>query len=87
VFRPGPDALLVTLALRPAASWVADYHPCESVQEGSDGGLVVRMRVADPAWARRLALRLGPHGRVLSPAALAEDVRAEAAAALAAYEA
>ncbi|HWG93028.1 MAG TPA: WYL domain-containing protein, partial [Mycobacteriales bacterium] len=68
-----------------AAGWVADYHPCESVQEDSEGGLVVRMRVADPAWARRLALRLGPHGRVLSPASLAEEVRQEAAAALAAY--
>jgi proteasome accessory factor C len=85
LFRPGPDALLVTFALRPAAAWVADYHPCESVQEDSEGGLVVRMRVADPAWARRLALRLGPNGRVLSPSSLADEVRQEAAAALAAY--
>ena len=85
LFRPAPDALLVTLALRPAAAWVADYHPCESVQESSDGGLVVRMRVADPAWARRLALRLGPHGRVLSPPELASAVREEAALALSAY--
>lgn len=85
LFVPSAEALLVTLALRPAAAWVADYHPCESVQEGSDGGLTVRLRVADPAWARRLALRLGPLGRILAPAELAEQVRAEAAAALAAY--
>lgn len=85
LFVPSAEALLVTLALRPAAAWVADYHPCESVQESSDGGLTVRLRVADPAWARRLALRLGPLGRILAPAELAEQVRAEAAAALAAY--
>jgi proteasome accessory factor C len=85
LFRPAPDALLVTLALRPAAAWVADYHPCESVAQSSDGGRTVRLRVADPAWLRRLALRLGPLGRVLEPAELAEQVRQEAGLALAAY--
>jgi len=85
LFRPGPDDLLVTLALRPAAAWVADYHPCESVVESADGGLVVRLRVRDTGWVRRLALRLGPHGRVLEPAELAAEVRADAALALAAY--
>jgi proteasome accessory factor C len=85
LFLPSADDVLVTFALRPAAAWVAEYHPCESVQESSDGGLVVRMRVGDLAWARRLALRLGPHGRVLAPSELAEQVRAEAALALAAY--
>lgn len=86
LFRPGPDDLLVTLALRPAAAWVADYHPCESVVESADGGLVVRLRARDTAWVRRLALRLGAHGRVLSPPEVAEQVRADARAALEAYE-
>jgi proteasome accessory factor C len=85
VFVPGPDALLVTLALRPAASWVVDYHPCESVHESGDGGLVVRMRVGDPRWARRLALRLGAAGHVVAPAELAEQVRQDALLALSAY--
>ena len=85
LFRPGPDDLLVTLALGPGAAWVADYHPCESVQDDDDGGLVVRLRVGDPSWVRRLALRLGPHGRVLAPAEVAEQVRADAREALAAY--
>jgi proteasome accessory factor C len=85
LFRPGPDDLLVTLALRPAAAWVADYHPCESVQESSDGSLQVRIRVRDPAWVRRLALRLGPHGRVVAPAELAEQIREDARHALSAY--
>ncbi len=87
LFRPGPDDLLVTLALRPAAAWVADYHPCESVVESADGGMVVRLRVRDTSWVRRLALRLGDQGRVLAPAELADAVRADAALALAAYRA
>jgi proteasome accessory factor C len=85
LFRPAPDDLLVTLALRPAAAWVADYHPCESVVEQADGSLVVALRARDTAWVRRLALRLGEQGRVLGPAALADEVRADARRALAAY--
>ena len=85
LFEPGPDDLLVTLALRPGAAWVADYYPCESVQETGDGGLVVRLRTGDTAWVRRLALRLGSAGRVLAPDELAEQVRQDAAPALAAY--
>jgi len=85
LFRPGPDDLLVTLALRPAAAWVADYHPCESVVENLDGSLVVRLRARDTAWVRRLVLRLGPLGRVLAPDELAHEVRADATRALEAY--
>lgn len=85
LFRPGPDDLIVTLALRPGAAWVADYHPCESVKESADGGLTVRLRARDTAWVRRLALRLGDQARVLAPAAVADAVRADAALALAAY--
>ena len=86
LFLPGPDDLLVTLALRPGAAWVADYHPCESVTETGDGGLVVRLRARDTAWVRRLVLRLGDNGRVLEPPELAESVRADAAVALSAYD-
>ena len=86
LFRPGPDDLLVTLALRPGAAWVADYHPCESVTESADGGLTVRLRARDTSWVRRLVLRLGDQGRVLAPDSLAQSVREDAARALAAYE-
>ena len=86
LFRPSPDDLLVTMALRPAAAWVADYHPCESVVEQDDGSLVVTLRARDTAWVRRLALRLGEQGQVLAPAELAAEVRADARRALAAYE-
>ena len=86
LFRPAPDDLLVTLALQPAAAWVADYHPCESVTAAPDGGLVVLLRAGDPGWVRRLALRLGESGRVLAPEWLAQEVRDDAARALSAYE-
>ena len=85
LFRPGPDDLLVTLALRPGAAWVADYHPCESVTESGDGSLVVRLRARDTAWVRRLVLRLGDQAQVLGPDGLADLVRQDAALALAAY--
>jgi proteasome accessory factor C len=85
LFRPGPDDLLVTLELRPGATWVADYHPCESVTTTDDGSLVVTLRAADPAWVRRLVLRLGEQARVLAPTSLLDDVRREAALALTAY--
>jgi proteasome accessory factor C len=55
------------------------------VEDRGDGTLVARVRTPDTAWVRRLALRLGDQGRVLAPAALVEQVRADARAALAAY--
>lgn len=85
LFRPSPEHALVTLALQPGAHWVADYHPCESVEHGADGALVVGLRTASTAWVRSLALRLGAQGRVLAPAELAEQVRQDARAALSAY--
>lgn len=85
LFQPAPDDLLVVLALQPGALWVADYYPCESVEETGDGSTVVRIRTRDPAWVRRLALRLGALAAVVAPPELAAQVRDEATAALAAY--
>ena len=85
LFQPSPGDQLVTLALRPGAHWVADYHPCESVEDVGDGTLVARLRTPDTAWVRRLALRLGASGSVLEPADLVQQVRSDARAALSAY--
>ena len=85
LFRPSPDDKSVVIELTPAGRWVADYYPCESVEELADGGLGVTLRTPDTRWVRRLALRLGGSGRVVAPAELASQVRNEAAAALAAY--
>jgi len=86
VFTAAPDDLLVTLELKAPARWVADYYPCETVEELPDGGLRVALRTPDTGWVRRLLLRLGAHGRVAAPEELAAGVRTDAAAALAAYD-
>lgn len=84
-FQASPDQLLATLDLRPEASWVPDYYPHESVEERPDGTLRMQLRVGDPAWLRRLVMRLCGAAQVVAPAELAEQVREEAARALAAY--
>ncbi|MFW6092119.1 MAG: WYL domain-containing protein, partial [Actinomycetota bacterium] len=69
----------------PSGRWVAEYYPCESVSEQADGGLVIKLRVSDRRWLRRVALRLGGTGRVVDPPDLAAQVVADAREALAAY--
>lgn len=86
LFQPSPDDALVTLEVEPGGRWVADYYPCETVEEAAGGGLRVALRTPDTRWVRRLALRLGGSGRVIDPPELAEEVRCEAARALAAYD-
>jgi predicted DNA-binding transcriptional regulator YafY len=85
LFRPSPDDAAVELELSAAGRWVAEYYPCERVEELGDGRLRVGLRTPDTRWVRRLALRLGEDGRVISPPDLAAQVREDAAAALAQY--
>jgi proteasome accessory factor C len=87
VFQPSPDDLLVTVDLHPAGHWVAEYYPCESIEDLEDDVLRITLRTADTRWVERLLLRLGGSGQVVEPADLAERVRSKATAALAAYEA
>lgn len=84
IFQPGAELPLVTLRVGRGARWIAEYYPCERVEESADGWLV-SLRATDLAWARRLVLGLGPEVTVLAPPALAEAVRAQAAAALDGY--
>lgn len=87
VYAPADDHLLVRLALGPSLRWVAEYYPCESVEdtEGEPPVRVVTLRVADPAWVRSLVLGGGGEARVLAPGWLADDVARAAAEALRAY--
>jgi proteasome accessory factor C len=82
VFFPAPDDAAITLALDPAARWVADYYPVESAEETGGGGLRIVLRTAEPEWVVRLALRLGGAGRVLEPPEVVAAVRDRARAAL-----
>jgi proteasome accessory factor C len=85
IYQPAPEHPLVTLRLDQPGRWVAEYYTCETASPLPDGRLEVTLRAADPAWMRRLVLGLGPAAEVVGPAWLVEQVRSEAAEALAAY--
>jgi proteasome accessory factor C len=86
MFQPSEADLLATVRLSPPARWVAEYYPTESVDEGDDGSLIVRLRVADTAWLQRLVLRLGGSATVLEPAELGNQIADTAREALSAYD-
>ncbi|WP_083980418.1 helix-turn-helix transcriptional regulator [Actinomadura chibensis] len=85
LFRPSPQDEAVTLELTARGRWVADYYPCESVEELGEGRLRVVLRTPDTRWVRGLAMRLGDQGRVVAPEHLASGVRDDAARALSLY--
>ena len=85
VYQPAAEHLLATLRLSAAYAWVADYYPPEEVSELDEGSLLVSLRVSEPAWVRSLVLGSGGQVEVLSPGWLAESIRTDAAAAIAAY--
>jgi proteasome accessory factor C len=85
LFRPSPADVQVVIELATAGRWVADYYPCERVDELPDGRLRVSLRTPDTQWVRRLALRLGGDGKVVAPADVVEQIGKDAEAALAQY--
>ena len=86
VFQPTPDLPLVTLRVGRGARWITEYYPCEEVRAEPGEYWLVTLRASDLAWARRLALGLGPEVTVIGPAELVAAVGGEARAALSAYE-
>jgi proteasome accessory factor C len=87
VYVPSDDDLTVVIETDPEAAWIGDYYPTEAVEQRPGGGVVMTMRVADPALVRRLMLQLGGAAWVVEPADLAARIAEDAAAALAHYEA
>ncbi|WP_414938947.1 helix-turn-helix transcriptional regulator [Amycolatopsis sp. cmx-11-51] len=83
VFRSRPDQQEAVLVLDPDARWVAEYYPCDELDELDGGRLRIRMRYADESWMVRLILGQGGDAQVESPATLEEAVRRRAADALA----
>jgi proteasome accessory factor C len=84
VYDPAPEHLLVDLLLTPAYEWVAEHYVIED-ESTSEAGHQISLRVSDPAWVRALVLSSSGAVTVLSPPWLAEDIRASARSALAAY--
>ncbi|MFF8832877.1 helix-turn-helix transcriptional regulator [Streptomyces sp. NPDC015131] len=85
--HPSADDPEVVVEVGPGGRWVAEYYPHDQAEELPDGGLRITLRTPDPASLRRLALRLGQDGRIVSPPELAESARRAACEALAAYDA
>ncbi|MFC5149614.1 helix-turn-helix transcriptional regulator [Streptomyces aureoversilis] len=83
--QPAAEDPEVVIEVGPGGRWVAEYYPHDSAEEQPDGGLRITLRTPDPASLRRLALRLGGDGRIVSPAGLAASARDAAREALAAY--
>ena len=85
LFQASDHDEIVILDLDPIARWVADYYPCETV--AADGDVTrATLRTADTGWVTRLVLRTAGAVRVVAPASLQDAVRAEAEAALSAYD-
>ena len=78
-----------TLQFSPeAAQWVAqeEWHPQQQVKVAADGSLRMRLPFTDPTELVMDVLRHGPNVRVVSPPELAQRVRDQLAATLAAYD-
>ncbi|MFC8919774.1 WYL domain-containing protein [Streptomyces sp. WAC05374] len=84
--QPSAEDPEVVVEVGPGGRWVAEYYPHDSAEELPDGGLRITLRTPDPASLRRLALRLGRDGRIVSPPELAGSARQAACEALAAYD-
>jgi proteasome accessory factor C len=83
IFAARPDQPAAELILAPDARWVAEYYPCEELDELAGGRLRIRMRYGDESWMVRLVLGLGGDATVEKPVGLATAVRQRAADALA----
>jgi proteasome accessory factor C len=84
-FRPDASGDVVTLHLRSQGRWVAEQVPVEEVRNLPDGSFEVDLRVAQPAFVRRLVLQAADDLVEVRPAEVAADVAGRARAALAAY--
>lgn len=84
--QPSADDPEVVVEVGPGGRWVAEYYPHDSAEELPDGGLRITLRTPAPASLRRLALRLGQDGRIVSPQDLADSARLAAREALEAYD-
>ena len=64
-FAPTDADPRVTLELAPAAGWVVETYPVETVEVVAGGALRVTMAVGSVGFLESLLVRLGPDGRVV----------------------
>lgn len=86
MFHPDLASPAVILELAPAARWLVEYYPVESVAEIGDAGrLRVTIRAGNDDWVIRLVLSLGGDAVIVNRPELADAVTARAEEALASY--
>lgn len=80
VFAPNDDDIRVVLDLAPAAAWVAEAYPVESI-EPQGAATRVTLAVSSTDWLARLLLQLGDAVEVVhAPASVDPDLRSRTAA-------
>ncbi|MDO5496097.1 MAG: WYL domain-containing protein, partial [bacterium] len=80
-----PVETRVRLVLHPRARWLAEDIPGAEIASEDGASLVVELELGRWDWLVRVLLGLGDAVRAVSPPELAAELRARAAAALAAY--
>jgi proteasome accessory factor C len=75
----------VTLRLQPAARWVVEQYPVDSVVERRGGVVDATFAVTSERWLERLLLRVGIDAEVLAPAEYARLAANAATRVLARY--
>lgn len=64
-YRPAPNDHRVVFAIRPRARWITEHYSMKILSEDQDGLLHAEFYTRDPRVAANLALRLGPHLRIV----------------------
>jgi proteasome accessory factor C len=76
----------VTVRLHPAARWVVEQYPVDTVVELDDGTVDATFAVLSERWLELLLLRAGPDATVVEPRAYRHLARDAARRLLARYE-
>jgi proteasome accessory factor C len=76
----------VTVVLQPAARWVVEEYPVDSVIERDGGSVEARFAVVSERWLERLLLRAGTDAEVIEPAKWRDLGRRAAARLLQRYD-
>jgi proteasome accessory factor C len=76
----------VTVRLQPAARWVIEEYPVDSITELPGGVVEARFAVVSERWLERVLLRAGTDAKVVEPARWRDLGKRAAARVLARYE-
>jgi proteasome accessory factor C len=85
LYTPGGEDVAVRVRLSPDARWVAEYYVATDAVEEPEGWLTVTLPTKQIVWLARLLLRLGADAAVIEPPTVHDEVRRQAALALARY--